>query len=115
MIEIQKTDCNCNDCIFMQRNIARFNTWYAIYYHKQYNSWRNKKCRRILSARRKMQKDYEKGLIALNEAVAMVFNYFPQNAAINYGTCTKLKKDVSFIPNTLQLNTQDCFQHRKSN
>jgi hypothetical protein len=32
---------------------------------------------------------------------------------INYGDCTKLNKPVSFIPNNCQLETQDCFEHRK--
>jgi len=38
-----------------------------------------------------------------------------QNARfrINYGNCTKINKAVSFIPNILQLETQDCFVHRK--
>ena len=32
---------------------------------------------------------------------------------INYGKCTKLNKDVSFIPNICQLHTQGCFEHRR--
>jgi hypothetical protein len=32
---------------------------------------------------------------------------------IHYGKCSKLKKDVSFIPNTCQLETQQCFKNRK--
>jgi hypothetical protein len=32
---------------------------------------------------------------------------------INYGRCTKLNKDVSFIPNVCQIETQECFVHRK--
>jgi hypothetical protein len=31
----------------------------------------------------------------------------------NYGTCTKFNKLVSFIPNTCQLETQSCFEHRR--
>jgi len=34
-------------------------------------------------------------------------------ALINYGDCTKFNKAVSFIPNTCQLETQDCFEHRR--
>lgn len=30
-----------------------------------------------------------------------------------YGDCKKLNKPVSFIPNTCQLDTQKCFEHRK--
>jgi hypothetical protein len=32
---------------------------------------------------------------------------------LNFGTCTKFNKSVTFIPNTCQLETQQCFQHRK--
>lgn len=32
---------------------------------------------------------------------------------INYGTCTKFNKPVSFIPNWCVLETQNCFTHRK--
>lgn len=30
-----------------------------------------------------------------------------------YGKCTKFDKEVSFLPNTCQVYTQDCFVHRK--
>ena len=32
----------------------------------------------------------------------------------NYGTCSKFNKPVAFIPNTCQLDTQECFKHRKN-
>jgi hypothetical protein len=32
---------------------------------------------------------------------------------INYGDCSKLNKPVSFLPNTCQLETQECFKNRK--
>ena len=34
---------------------------------------------------------------------------------INYGNCQKFNKLVSFIPNTSQLDTQLCFEHRRNN
>lgn len=33
---------------------------------------------------------------------------------INYGFCDKLKKDISFIPNICQIETQKCFVNRKN-
>lgn len=33
---------------------------------------------------------------------------------INYGHCTKFDKPVSFIPAVCQIDTQHCFEHRKS-
>jgi hypothetical protein len=70
--ELQKIDCNCNDCKFMIRDIEK---------RKQY--------------------DY------LHEG--------QKNAKhrINYGKCSKFNKEVSFIPNHCQLDTQECFKHRK--
>jgi hypothetical protein len=32
---------------------------------------------------------------------------------LQFGDCSKFNKPVSFIPNVCQLETQDCFQHRK--
>jgi len=32
---------------------------------------------------------------------------------LNFGNCTKFNKSVTFIPNTCQLETQECFEHRK--
>lgn len=33
---------------------------------------------------------------------------------VSYGNCTKLNKDVSFIPNNCMPQNQHCFVHRKS-
>lgn len=71
IFELQKIDCNCNDCKFMVRDFEKLKK------HKEsYNG------------------------TGLMDTIA-------------YGNCTKLNKDVSFIPNTCQSNTQECFKHRK--
>ena len=31
MIELQKIDCNCNDCIFMKRDLPKFNSLNFLY------------------------------------------------------------------------------------
>lgn len=64
VFELQKIDCNCNDCKFMLRNLFRL----------------------------------------------------PQKGSpcpINYGHCEQFNKLVSFIPATCQIETQECFKHRK--
>ena len=33
---------------------------------------------------------------------------------LHFGDCDKFKKQISFIPNTCQLETQKCFEHRRS-
>lgn len=74
IIELQKIDCNCNDCVFMERDLEKFRSNDELYGYGKNVAHR-----------------------------------------INYGHCLKLGKSVSFIPNTLQLETQDCFVHRKEN
>lgn len=41
---------------------------------------------------------------------------YSKNAShrIHYGDCTKFNKPVSFIPNICQLETQECFEHRRN-
>jgi len=69
--ELQKVDCNCNDCIFMVRD----------------------------SDKLKAHKESYKGTGLMDR--------------MNFGYCKKLIKNVSFIPNTCQIETQECFKHRK--
>jgi hypothetical protein len=33
---------------------------------------------------------------------------------LQFGDCSKFNKPVSFIPNTCQVDTQDCFENRKN-
>jgi len=72
IIELQKIDCNCNDCKFMVRDFEKRKKYDHLYEGAKNASYR-----------------------------------------INYGNCTKLNKEVSFIPNHCQLHTQECFEHRR--
>lgn len=71
-IELQKIDCNCNDCVFMIRDLEKFKRYDKLYAPNLKASYR-----------------------------------------MNYGTCSLLKKEVSFIPGTCQIDTQECFKHRR--
>lgn len=73
---LQKIDCNCNDCKFLQRDFIKFNSFDEL--HKNNAGQVTRPAHRI-----------------------------------NYGNCTKLQKEITFIPNLLQIHTQECFQHRK--
>lgn len=73
LIELQKLDCNCNDCKFMERDIAKRASF-----------------------------DY------LHEGKVNASN------RVNYGNCSKFDKPVSFIPAICQLETQNCFEHRRN-
>jgi len=72
IIELQKIDCNCNDCKFMIRDFAKMKSFDSLHKGQEKASHR-----------------------------------------INYGNCEKFNKEVSFIPNICQIETQNCFQHRR--
>ena len=115
ILELQKIDCNCNDCIFMERNndefkasLERHHKWQLDYFNTLKNNiikkakwWKDRK------------NDLEKWNDLLTEAEKMKFQFDKKEAAINYGKCAKFKNSISFLPNTLQLDTQSCFTHRR--
>ena len=76
MIELQLIDTNCNDCKYMVRDLAKYNSFDSLYTNSQGKVTR-------------------------------------PSYRINYGRCTKLNKDVSFIPNTCMPQNSECFKHRK--
>lgn len=76
IIELQKIDCNCNDCRYMSRDIDKYKSYDSIYINKK------------------------------GEITTPSFR-------VNYGKCNFFDKDVSFIPNTCQVETQNCFIHRR--
>jgi len=73
IIELQKIDCNCNDCWFMIRDIKKMESFNHLHIGQEKASHR-----------------------------------------VNYGNCDKFKKEVSFIPNICQIETQKCFEHRRT-
>lgn len=90
--ELQKIDCNCNNCKYMIRDSDRF--------------------KKSLEFHRKLQLDeYEKR--QKKDPNRKEFQFDKSAASINYGNCTKFNKPVSFIPDTCQIDTQECFKHRK--
>lgn len=55
----------------------------------------------------------DKYKVLIGEARKMKFQFNKKEIAINYGDCQEFGKPVSFIPNILQLDTQECFKNRK--
>lgn len=113
--ELQSIDCNCNNCVFMKRDVDKFKRSVELHFKWQkdyYNTIRSKIVIKGLDWIKKG--DSKKGVILLKEARAMKFQFNKSEAAINYGYCDKFNKDVSFIPGTCQLDTQECFQNRRS-
>lgn len=114
IIEFQKIDCNCNDCISMIRNFDRFKKSLSDHERWQLNHFNTIKAKKIERSRELINigKIPEANNL-IEDAHKMRFQFDKSSATIHYGDCNKLNKPVSFIPNTIQLDTQECFKHRK--
>jgi hypothetical protein len=127
IIELQKVDCNCNDCIFLIRDTQKFKD--ALEQHKQWQQnyfdtirqnllnkadvYHTEFETQSIYSRKKHKYNQEKGDNLVREANKLRFQFSKKGCTTNYGKCDKLNKDISFIPNTLQFETQDCFKHRR--
>ena len=117
IFELQKIDANCNDCLFMQRNIEKFKQSQEHHHKMQLDYFQTLRKKVIEKANfwRYKKGDLEKWSDIAMEADRMKFQFDKSAAMINFGNCTKLNKEVTFIPNMCQLETQECFKHRKDN
>lgn len=111
--ELQKIDCNCNDCVFMDRDFDRFKASQEFHRKMQEDTFEADRKRLIARADEwKKKGEDEKHTYLMREVKKMRFVFDKSVCLINYGKCSKLGKDVSFIPNHCQLDTQECFEHR---
>lgn len=119
IIELQKLDCNCNDCGFLVRDFDKYNQsieqhrkWQQDYFNiikknllDKADWWQDKS---------NIKYDFEKGERVRKEADKLRFEFTKKSISISYGKCSKQQcKPISFIPSILQLDTQECFVHRK--
>lgn len=114
-IELQKIDCNCNDCKFMERDLDKHKKSVELHHKWQldyFNTIKNKMIEKAIWW--KSKGEFEKADNLMKEVKKMKFQFDKSTASINFGRCTKFKKDVSFIPNVCQLETQNCFEHRRA-
>ncbi len=111
--ELQKIDCNCNDCAFMIRDLDAYNKNLAWDKETQQQSFDEKKAKAIAAALDKKDRKHKGWEESLKSAQALKHTYTPQKVGQLYGSCSKLNKPVTFLANTLQLDTQSCFTHRK--
>jgi uncharacterized protein with PIN domain len=130
-IELEKIDCNCNNCIFMQRDMQAFEKSVQLHYkwqmdyfiiirdkvYQRAQEWLEKaNDNQYLISNNTTSLECKKKVDRLNkEADQMKFQFNKSEALLNFGNCQKFNKPVSFIPNVCQLNTQTCFKHRKNN
>lgn len=107
---LQKIDCNCNNCAFMERDLATYQKWHDWHYIMDEEYFEIRKAKAITDAEVMINPKEREAM--LRKANKMRF-IFEKIHLLNYGNCTKLKKSVSFIPNVCQIETQNCFVHRK--
>lgn len=127
-LELQKLDCNCNNCIFMIRDmdkykqsLARHQEWQQAHFDSIKKNFADKANEwKAIGQKAIADGDLEKAEICnkkvqnlMNESNKMRFQFDKSYVSINYGHCDKFGKDVTFIPNLLQLHTQECFKHRR--
>ncbi len=110
IFELQKIDCNCNDCTFMQRDFVEYKKWEDWNRNLQEKDFNKRKEHAFEVANATEDGKSKKSLLFI--ANKMKFQ-FDRVGLINYGDCLKLNKKVSFIPGHCQLETQECFKHRK--
>lgn len=114
IVELQKIDCNCNDCAFMVRDMETYRKWENFHREVQQNEYNKKIFRMNKQVNEYYHKqEFVKGFALEKELNAMKFVFDKSYVSFNYGHCSKKHKPVCFIPNTIQLDTQDCFKHRK--
>lgn len=107
---LQKIDCNCNDCKFMARDLAAYKKWHDYHFKLDLEEFESRKAKAIKDA--KNVKD-EKGRQSLLAIAHKMKHQFDKSKLLQYGRCEKFDKPVSFIPTTCQMETQQCFEHRR--
>ena len=110
IIALQRIDCNCNNCGFMERDFCTYQKWEEWKKDIAKEDFDRKREKAIVEA--KENEDLETQKVLLAKAKKMQFQ-FDKSKLIQYGTCHRFRKEVSFIPNTCSLENQSCFIHRK--
>lgn len=111
LLGLQQIDCNCNDCIFMQRDQVTYNHWKERRRASDEADFEVAKAKAVAEAHAVADESNRRGMVRVAEKMRFVFD---GAGLISYGTCTKFNKAVSFLPGTCQIETQACFLHRKS-
>lgn len=91
----------------MVRDFETYDKWAEFHKELQYEDfWRKK----VAAEQHARELDSQ---TLINKALKMTFQ-FDKSKLLQYGHCHKFNKPVSFIPDTCQLETQECFVHRNS-
>ncbi len=112
--ELQRIDCNCNDCGFMKRDFNRFKQSLEDHHQWQLDHFNAIKNRIIKKAKEWEKKgETEKQITLLKQAESMKFQFNKAECLLNFGNCDRFMKPITFISGICQLDTQKCFIHRK--
>lgn len=118
IIELQKIDCNCNECKFMARDLVNFKFYENYRRSVQLEELEKKKAKAIEDAKSNIElaknDDDKRACMGLLRVAEKMKFQFSRDGMISYGDCTKLNKAVSFLPDVCQIETQQCFEHRKN-
>lgn len=95
----------------MERDFDTFNKWMEWSKNLALEAFNKDKEKAIKEANEIPDESNRKGM--LRAAMAMKF-MFEKSNCLHYGNCTKFSKPVCFIPNVCQIETQNCFEHRKA-
>jgi ribosomal protein L22 len=110
----QKIDCNCNDCAYLQRDIDLKNKWVEKHRIWSIQSYVRSKERLVAKAKKKIEKGkVDEARAILREVRKVRYQFSKKPLSLQYGNCLKTGEAINFIPNTCQLDTQECFVHRK--
>lgn len=106
---LQLLDCNCNNCIHMERDMLTYNKWQDIEKERQLTEYENKRTAASQAIANCKDEAGKKTLLHIFNKMKFMFD---RQYLLNYGNCKKINNAVSFIPNICQLETQHCFEHR---
>lgn len=103
----------------MDRNLELYKKWEDHHRTASLKEFEQSKAKEISDAQNVIDNatnefELKSGNGMMRVAIKMKF-YFEKKWLLQYGTCTKFNKQVSFLPVTCQIETQHCFSHRKDN
>jgi hypothetical protein len=94
----------------MKRNLDKYKVWYDWHRSRELEEFEKAKAKAIAEAEAIEDESNRRGM--LYKANKMRF-FFQKDKLINYGFCVKFQKEVSFLQNVCQIETQHCFIHRR--
>lgn len=108
--DLQKIDCNCNNCVFMYRDKETWQYWHNKKRNNAEIEFNMAKAKAISETLLIEDESNRNGMLRIADKMKFQFD---KTGLISYGKCSRFGKSVSFISDICQLETQNCFVHRK--